>query len=446
MVTPLFRIVKDKLHFSFHAGQARAWKSERRFPSIIAGSQSGKTEYLSPWLWREIKKRGAGDYIGVAPTFPLMTRKLLPAFKRLFVTTLRLGSLVGGTVNRFTMSADGEVRLWGARQDEPTNVFFGHASDPDSLESATVKAAILDECGMAKFRRGSWDAIQRRLAIHTGRALMGTTPYNLGWLKQEVYDRWKAGDKDYDVIQFESIMNPSFPRDEFERARRLLPAWKFNMFYRGLFERPAGMIYDCFDFAIHKVPKFAVDPTWKRYLGIDFGGVNTAAVFLAEDPKKKQWYVYDEYHAGGRTAAEHAAKFRAMVPGTPIYCVGGSKSEGQWRDEFKAGGLPVREPDQASVEVGIDRLYGAIKSNKLFVMDHCSGLLDEIGSYSRPVDDAGNPQEGIENKADFHLLDSARYIVGWLNRGFMKLNFGESIGLPAGRRNILDDLPEGVFG
>jgi hypothetical protein len=53
------------------------------------------------------------------------------------------------------------------------------------------------------------------------------------------------------------------------------------MFYRAMFSRPAGLIYDCLDPKRHKVPRFTIPPTWHRMLGIDFGGINTSGIFLA---------------------------------------------------------------------------------------------------------------------------------------------------------------------
>src|SRR5436305_14072646 len=103
----------------------------------------------------------------------------------------------------------------------------------------TGKAAWLDEAGQKKFRVGSYDAVQRRMAIHQGRILITTTPYDLGWLKQRIYDPWQAGDERIDVIRFESIENPAFPREEYDRAKRELPRWKFDLFYRAIFTRPA---------------------------------------------------------------------------------------------------------------------------------------------------------------------------------------------------------------
>jgi hypothetical protein len=411
-----------RLHL--HPGQERAWDAAERFILVLAGTQGGKTEFGPWWLHREIQERGPGDYLAVAPTYPLMSKKQLPAFLRLFEDRLDLGRFKGGNSNRFVFSRQGEIATFGAEQVEPTQIFFGHAQDPDSLEAATAKAAWLDEPGQKKFRVGSWEAILRRLAIHLGRVLLTTTPYDLGWLKTEIHDRWRRRgtpgeqpeDRDYRVVGFESIENPAFPRAEFERAKRTLPKWKFDMFYRGRFTQPAGLIYDCFDPEAHKAKRFDVPEGWKRYLGIDFGGVSTAATFWAEEPGTKRLYCYREYLAGGRTAADHAKALLAGEPGVPSRVVGGSKSEGQWRREFAAAGLPVHEPDQPDVEVGIQRVYGLFKEDLGRVMDCCTGLLDQFGSYSRPVDETGNPQEGIEDKELYHYLDSARYIVGWLRR------------------------------
>ncbi len=388
------------LRYNFHAGQRRAWASTKRFALVLAGTQSGKSVFGPCWLHREIQRRGAGEYLAVAPTYPLMNLKMLPAFLSLFKRRLNLGEYK--TQERVFTYHDDSVK-----------VFFGHASDPDSLESATAKAAWLVEAGQKKFRLGSWEAIQRRLSIHQGRALLTTTPYDLGWLKQRLYDPWEKSGRDHpdiDVIGFESIANPAFPRAEYERARRELPRWKFDLFYRARFTRPAGMIYDCFDPKRHTRPRFFLPPAWPRYLGLDFGGVNTAGVFFAEEPGTRRLYAYREYRAGGRTAAQHVTELLKDEPEIPI-CAGGAKSEQQWRDEFAAAGLPVGEPDVSEVEVGINRVWGAINAGKLVVFDDLSGLLDELGSYSREVDDAGEPTEKIEDKSSYHLLDSVRYII-----------------------------------
>jgi hypothetical protein len=391
-----------------HPGQERAWNATARFIAVIAGSQSGKTSWGPLWLHREIQTCGPGDYLAVTATFPLLKLKMLTEFLKLFDSTLHLG----------TWHAGDKVFIFHGGK---TRVIFGSATHPNSLESATAKAAWLDEAGQDEFRLGSWEALLRRLALNQGRALLTTTPYNLGWLKQQVYDRWRAGDPDYTVIQFPSVENPAFPVAEDERAKRTLPAWKYQMFYRGEFSRPAGLIYGDFvdlyrEEGGHKVRPFVIPPAWPRYGGIDFGAVHTARVLLAYDPTSDVYYLYSESLEGDKTTIEHVAAALSEVAGRNIQTWhGGAKSETQQRWDWAVAGLFMPEPLVWDVEAGIDRVISLFKEHRLYVFDSCTGILDELGSYSRVVDEVGQPTEEIKDKATYHRLDALRYVAAGLN-------------------------------
>lgn len=407
-----YEVVGGKLRVHPHTGQMRALASTARTVLVLSGTQGGKTVTGPVWMLNEIKRRGPGDYMVVTPTYPLLELKALPEFRNLFDDYLALGKYVGSPSRQFRFDEAGQRRLFGdSGRDYKTNVFFGYAADPDSLESATAKACWHDEAGQKKYKLAAWQAIQRRLSVHQGRNYVTTTPYSLGWLKDQLHDR--ANGKDIELVRFESIANPMFPREEWERAKSTMPLWKFNLFYRAIFTRPAGLIYDCFN-EEDIVPRFAIPDDWPRYLGLDFGGVHTAGLFYAESPDKT-YYAYREYMAGGRTAAEHVRHLLAGEPSIPTV-VGGSKSEGQWRDEFRAGGLPVRQPDITEVEVGIDRVYAAYKQRRVKVFDDLAGYIDQLNSYSRELDELDMPTEKIENKEDYHFMDAARYILGWLRQ------------------------------
>lgn len=400
------------LQYHFHAGQLRAWNAVGRFVVVLSGTQGGKTTFGPPWLHREIQQCGPGDYLVVTPTFPLLDKKALPEFRKLFEDYLGLGRYVGSPTRRFEVSAAGQRRLWGdAGRAYKTVVWFGYASDPDSLESSTARAAWLDEAGQQIFRLESYEAIMRRLSIHEGRMLITTTPYYHGWLKEKFWDNRD----NIDLIHFESIMNPAFPRAEFDRARRELPPWRFDMFYRARFTRPAGLIYASFNPEAHTCRPFPIPADWPRYLGLDFGGVNTAAVFLAESPDGRL-YLYRDYHAGEATAAVHAA---ALLDGEPgeIEAFGGAPGEQQWRDEFRAAGLHVRRPIVSDVEVGINRVYSLFAADRLIVFDTCIDTLDELATYSRMTDDAGHPLEAIAEKSKYHRLDALRYVGSYVASG-----------------------------
>lgn len=434
-----------RLRLNFHPGQYKAWQSTKRFIAVIAGSQSGKTSYGPYWLWREIQRCGPGDYMAIAPSYPLMSKKLFPEFYNLFGRRMRLGYYKAGE-RTYYISEEGQQRLWGKTYEEPTKIFFCHASDSESLESATAKAAWLDEAGQKRFRLSSWEAIQRRLSLHQGRALITTTPYDLGWLKQKLYDPWIAAGKnhpDIDVIRFDSTENPAFSKEEFQRARETLPRWKFDLFYRGIFTRPAGLIYDTFDSLKHLVPRFRPPSHWERYGGVDFGAVNTAAVLLAEELDSNnaptgRFIAYREYAPGKRTPEQHTASITADEPRLPLL-IGGSASEDEWRSKFALQGLPIQEPPIRDVEVGIDTVYALFAQGRLLIMDDLSELIDQLNSYSRVLDDAGEPTAAIDAKETYHLLDALRYVCSWLHRG------PAHIPMPGVDRTMASQAPQGVW-
>jgi hypothetical protein len=409
-VGSLYDIRADRhIHYAFHRGQVEAWNSEARFVCILSGTQGGKTTFGPPWLYREIQAKGPGEYLVATPTFPLLYVKALPEFKFLFEKVLQMGRFIQTPIKRFEFNRDGLRRIFGSQYPHNrTTIYFGHAMDPDSLEAATYKAAWLDEAGQKKFKRGSWEAIQRRLSIHQGRVLFTTTPYYLGWLKWEVADR-SGIDTDYQVIRFESRLNPSFPGEEWERMQGSLPEWKFDLFYRAIWSRPAGLIYDCWC-EEHKVVPFKIPAEWRRIVGVDFGGINTCALFCAEHPQKKELYVYRIYHPAEKgTSEQHVRQIREGEP-SELLAIGGGPSEDQWRMEFKAAGLEIRKPPISDVEVGIDRVYAAHQAGRIKVFSNLEEYFDEKQSYSRVLDESGEPTEAIEDKHEYHLMDCERYI------------------------------------
>tara|TARA_Y100000034_G_scaffold18793_1_gene20889 strand:+ start:331 stop:2715 length:2385 start_codon:yes stop_codon:yes gene_type:complete len=372
---------------------------------------------LGPWwLKQEIDARGPGDYLAVTATFPLLNLKMLPEFLYVFDHLLKLGTYRSSDkVFEFTYNKQWQDK-WPGREDVKTRVIFASAANSESIESATALAAWLDEVGQLQFHRASWEAILRRLSLAQGRVLGTTTLYGLGWMKTEIYDKWKAGASDITVIQFDSLMNPAFPVEEYERARRSLPAWKFNLFYRGMYDKPAGLIYDCFDEVACCIPRAWSKPPdhYLCYVGHDFGPNNTGAVWYAQDPGTGWLYVYRNYLAGGLSSAGHAAEFKRLSEGENIVRrVGGAQTnEDGYRDAYTAAGWPISKPTLKGVEAGIDRVYSWHKNNRIFVFDDVGLYLHEKETYSRKLDENYETTQEIDSKANFHLMDAERYILG----------------------------------
>lgn len=416
MADALWSVQGGKLTWHLHKGQSRALRSTRRFTFVFAGTQSGKTSFGPLWLHNEIRATadpgGKGnDYIAATATYDLFKLKMLPALRELFEYTLGIGRFWAS--DRIIELADPHTReFWAKKQDDPMwgRIILRAASSGGGLESATARAAWLDECGQDEFTLETWEAVQRRLSLSRGRVLGTTTPYNLGWMKTQIYDKWIGGDKSIQVIQFPSYFNPLFNEEEYERAKASMPLHRFLMFYDGQFSKPAGLIYDCFDDTENLVDDFAIPPEWPRTVGIDFGAVNTALLWIAFDPAKLIWYCYRESLAGGMSTDEHckAALQLARAENVVIW-TGGAPSETQQRMDWNAGGIGVIQPYISDVEGGIDRPYGLFKTRRLKVFRSLFGLRDELGTYKRKVDVEGNPQEEILDKRKFHRLDALRY-------------------------------------
>ena len=424
MASELYEFVDGKLRLKFHPGQSSVWDSKARFTWMLAGTQSGKTSFGPWWLAREIygeklfpgqgvEGRGGGDYLAVTSTYDLFHLKLLPVLRVVFEDIFKVGKWWAG--DRMIELADPETgKFWAKRADDPMwgRIILRAASASAGLESATAKAAWCDEAGQDEFTIETWEAVLRRLSLAEGRVLGTTTLYNVGWLKTEVYEPWKDGEPDVEVIQFASVLNPAFPQREFDRAKSKLPEWRFAMFYLGEFALPAGLIYNSFTDDM-LVDPFAIPPDWRLVLGIDFGGANTAVLWMAEDPATEIWYVFQELHIGGLTTEEYALRVKGMTRGRASYA-GGAGSEGQERRDWTAAGLNVEEPPNIGVEPGISRVIGLIKENKFRVFRTLKGLRDEIGGYRRKLDPAGDATDEILDKRKYHRLDALRYAVAMI--------------------------------
>lgn len=385
------------LRINFHAGQERAMKSKARFPVILAGSQSGKTCLEPDWLYREIVERGAGDYIVGSATFPLLGLKLLPEFQNFFCDMMRWGVYKDDRMGN---------RIIQSNHDKSRIIFFS-ATNPEAIESATAKAAVLDEAGQKQFRQGTWEAVQRRLSLNRGRCLFATTLYSLGWLKTEVYDRAMAGDKDFEIIQFDSIENPLFPPEEYARQKQILPKWKFDMFYRGRYSRPVGLVFDNFSEEEDVIDRFEIPKNWFIYVGHDFGSANPAAMFYAQDPATSQFYAYWEYLPGpGRSVYEHVQEFLRITKGYNVIQRSGGNwnSEDEIRQAYTAQGWHISKPKWKSPQQRYELVYAMNALHKVKVFRDLRNYIDQKTTFSYELDDRYLPTDNYEDENEQHLL------------------------------------------
>lgn len=381
----------DMLRIKLHSGQYKVWESDARYVAMIAGTGAGKSWFGPIWLYREIQRYPQDDFLVVSPTYTMFQRIVLPRMLEFMMSVAMIE--YKATERALYLPTGGKI-------------YFGSADNPLTLEGVHVRAAWIDEAG--QMRREAWEVIQRRVGYHKGRILLTTTPYNLGWLKTELYDRWKAGDKNYDVIQFASIVNPAYPKEEFERAKATMPEWKFKMFYLGQFARPEGLVYQDFEPAKHIIDEFDIPADWRRIIGVDFGYNNpTAAIWMAISPDNVM-YIYREYYERHKLPDESANDIKRLSMGERIDGVYCDPSEPASIEQFRRVGLPATVAKNA-VKEGIDNVIAGLKSNRLFVFKGVSNLLDEIENY-RWKEHNDKIDDEPEKEYD-HAVDALRYAV-----------------------------------
>lgn len=431
---------EDLQPLKFHRAQDITYNSNKRLIGMIAGTQGGKTSFGPHWLYKEIKLRNGGDFIAVTSSYDLFKLKMLPSMIAVFEGIYGIGRYwTGDRIIEIKNPDTGEFMAKKVSDRMWARIILRSAEATSGLESSTAKGAWLDEAGQPNFTIDAYRAIRRRLTLNKGRILFTTTLYQLGWLTSEIIDpatdtgntsfeyvnqaeieHTISEDANTEIIQFDSILNPLFPIEEYEEMKAKLPDDVFQMQYRGRKAKRRFLIYDCFNREINTCPPFYVSDEWKKFVGVDFGSVHTAAVFCAENPETKQLFIYKEYLDGGKLISGHA---QSLLNGLHNFrgAFGGARNEDQWRSEFGKHGFPIQPPETNDVEIGIERVYAQIKLGNVIVFNTCNKLLSEIDKYRRRRNDSGDALEEIENKNDFHMLDSLRYVVATMRRGDTKV-------------------------
>ena len=205
-------------------------------------------------------------------------------------------------------------------------------------------------------------------------------------LYDEVYLQYKAGNKDIEVIHFDSIQNPFYDRSLWDRHKKTLPPALFDQRHRGRFTRSEGQIYDVFDNDVHAIKQFAIPAGTPIKCGIDPGIVNHATLMLAEFYPgtalfEKKFphavgdapvYVIYEVDITGSTGTtmtnvEHARMLKEREDYSDITTIfGGAKAEIYFREDYAIEGVNVLKPPTGEVESGIEAVYQLFKENRLY--------------------------------------------------------------------------------
>lgn len=405
--------IVDKIHLI--PGQANIIRDyDSAILAAIAGTGGGKTQLMYWWLLDRMEAFPGRTWAIAEPSYPMLEKVLAvssdpnrPSLIQFFQRYGHHPEYVKGSLKRIIQTDHGQI-------------YLGSADNPDSMQGAAVSGYCLDEAGQMTLL--AFETAFQRVSMMQGQVLITTTPYNLGWLKTNVFE--KDGQNGIHVETWKSIDRRGFPRESYELAKKILPPWRFAMMYDAVFQRPAGLIYEAFNEQLCIIDRFDIPKEWLVYVGHDFGPDNPAALFYArvglEVPDRfigklrfGDMIAFNEYLPGqGKSLAQRCEEYKEIISGRHVAIrMGGSPQEEETRQGYAAHGWPIVQPRIGHVEPQIERVIGMHQLNRIYSFSDMYHYLDEKRSFSRVLDDENQPTEKIDKEPRFHLMACERYLM-----------------------------------
>ena len=195
---------------------------------------------------------------------------------------------------------------------------------------------------------------------------------------------------------------------------------------RGEFTSLEGLVYD-FRPNLHVARGVDIDPTWKRYAGLDWGTRNPAAfVLAAHDPTDDTLHVYRAIYESDLHLSALARRIRDVCDVWPEWIVADSEDRTSRLTMARDHDIPTRpaRKQPGSVRAGISAVAELLEPDAngrphLVIHDHPSTrpIVKEFLGYrwdtttSKRTDQPDRPM-----KLNDHAMDAVRYLVSTLKR------------------------------
>jgi phage terminase large subunit len=355
---------------------------------LAFNDQSGKT--LAGAVWANIQiDKDKGDGVIIANDSKMLDQSTMP---KLFE--------INPILRRYYKQHRGVIELPNKRR-----IYIRSAERPESIEGFTADWAWLDEAG--KYKIAVWINIQARVAIKKGQVFITTTPDALNWLYTDFYKRYLDNDHDFKIVQWKSIDNPYFGKEEYERAKRILAPAVFRMRYEGTFEKMQGLVYNITH--EHYVEPFEVK-FQDCIAGVDFGWVNPSAVSVIKYSNDGVFYIVDELYQEHITTEELIEKCKLLRDKYKITKFYPDPAEPDRIEEMRRAGLYVRDVKK-DITAGITEIQSLFLQHKIKVFKTCKYHIDELNTYH--FEELQEEKNQKEKPVPFnnHLMDCIRYAL-----------------------------------
>lgn len=338
------------------------------------------------------------NFIITSPTFRILEQSTLPPFLR------AMDGL--GTFHRQGMY----FKMYGGG-----TCWMRTATDPDSVVGITnVRAILEDEVGL--YPKYFQDNIMARAAFKQAPIMMVTSPYSQNWLYLDYVrhlERKPGSIEGVLLVQARSDENPYFPKDEYERQRKLMDPRRFDMVFGGQFGRMEGLVYDCFDESENTCQPCSLPIGTQVYAGVDWGVRHAFVLHVRAITPDGQHYQVAETYRSGLNPLDMVAAAKSLKLAWGVKTFYADPSQPGMISLFNAHGLPCVGAEN-DIKLGIGYHYELIKTRKFKIFEGSSPYsLDQYSTYHYPSPKDLKPDQdqkeikpvAVNNDA----VDAARY-------------------------------------
>lgn len=401
--------------FKLHAGQDVAWQALNdpaiREIALVAGIQGGKTSFgalATMHMFQKWSQKYPGcNFIVAADNYKTLSQATIPTFRKVF--TKYYGRYIGNK-EEFELKKGGKV-------------FFRTATDPNSIEGVPDCVFVwIDEAG--KCSRLFKINAEGRVARLQGKVLYTSTPYAMNWLFTEVERPFLAGERpDICFVRFSSMENPSFPREEFERQRKILDARTFRRKYMGIHERMEGLVYELTSENFvepHTLPRGT-----RFFAGVDFGyaeGHEFALTVRAITPERNH-FVVSVFKQSGLDPEKQVNICQSKMNTFHVelfYCDPSRPDLISLLNKHGVPAVPFHTEGSSvykQIMPGVNAHQSLIKTGRYKIFKgQCADLEDEYETYHFPENKDGIIPKEQPVKLNDNLMDAERMVtIGTLN-------------------------------
>jgi len=384
-----------------------------RFKFIGAGSRFGKSLCGAMDVLPDILKPNTRGWI-VGPSYEQPSKEFRYIYDAL---VNKLGFKPDSKINVSYTTPGPQMLLfpWGSEVHTKTE------QNPDALLGEEIDWLILSEG--SRLKEETYDRYLRaRLGSRKGRVIIPTTPHGYNWLYKRFYLPAVNGDPDYWAkINIKVTENPTFSKEEYEKAKKELDETAFAEQYDGQFVSWSGLIYRRFSRSLHLCDPFGIPWHWPVFCAIDpHPSTATGVLWLTVD-EFGTWYICHEMFQPDLTIPEIATKLIKIEKKCPVsrYLIDPNaklidKLRGQTMSvqmQFRRAGIPCLEANnkfdgawyQINNKLRLTPVYGDEQTLRpsLFVFRDCHRTLEEFEDYTWEN----------EGEGKHHLMDCLKYIA-----------------------------------